>query len=154
VAAGALALQAALPAAGRDAELLLATRAAIRVAWPGFLLLHLIRAALDRPWRDWRGSRPACRAAGAQPHAAVLGLGAIVRRAALVAAVPLPRYLADPVGGAVASLWIIAGLTCAYAYVEPFLGRRWRSGFWIAAAIFLVPWTLAGGPRWPEGALN
>lgn len=159
----------------------LVIRSAAKAGWVVFLLLVLWQGVADTLARaavaGQRDSLPTQKclhgpeagqsgpASGTASGAAsgtgdTLPMGAILRRAALVCAVPLPRYLADPAGGIVAGAWLLVLVTWGYVYVEHFCRTRprwarWRGAYWAACAIFLAPWAFpAFSATWPpDGAL-
>lgn len=162
-----------------DLTLSLPLRSAAKAGWVVFLLLvlwqgvadTLARAALpgrltslsrprSREVQEVRGERQEGQTDTAAGPGAALPMGVILCRAALVCAVPLPRYLADPAGGIVAGAWLLVLVTWGYVYVEHFCRSRpqwarWRGAYWPAWAVFLAPWAFpALSATWPpDGAL-
>lgn len=128
-----------------------ALRGGLAAAWLTYLALVLLseaRRLVEAHRTQASSSSPApedqrlAAACGAQ-----LPWSEVIRRAALVAAVPLPRYLADPAGGSVVAVWLLMILCCGFVYLEhACLGRpgreRWLRRYWVAAALFLLPWAI------------
>jgi hypothetical protein len=81
--------------------------------------------------------------------AAKLKLGEIVDRSVAVSCVTLLRFLDDPAAHLVSAYWLVVGLLCGYALIEPSLGARFRRTYWIAAVLVLLPWGLGISPHWP-----
>ena len=154
-AAGAIAAQARAPFWAPEAVVWGITRAILGATWIGYLAISLA-GAVRRCVYDWRRRSAVQRVAILQSAREVRPLpwAEIIRRATLVAAVPLARYLGDPSGGSIAGWWLLIILVCGYVYVEHACGAgsRWARAYWLAAALFLVPWGVpAWSARWPPG---
>jgi hypothetical protein len=123
---------------------LLAARMGLKVAWLTILALAL-------------SYRNPASAGSAPPGRNGRGLAApeeTLQRALLVCAVPMQRYLLDPAGGVVASLWLMVLVLCGYAYIAHAWGHASVQArlYWSAWIVLLLPWGFPGlSAHWPPG---
>jgi hypothetical protein len=137
----------AIQALGSSPNPLHVARTVVGLAWLAYAVTTLVLVLGSSARRGFRDAPN--RTTVTPAPAARLKLIEIVDRCVAVSCVTLLRFLDDPAAHLVSAYWLVVGLVCGYALLEPSLGARLRRLYWIAAVLVLLPWGLGISPHWP-----
>jgi len=137
----------AIQAQGGSPSLLSVARTTVGVAWLAYAVAMALW--LVGGWARLRRGEVGAHSSGLSERAATHTFSEVLRRAAVVSWVTLPRFLDDPAAHVVVAFWVVLGLSCGYVFLEPVVTARYRRFYWMAAAVILLPWGLGISPHWP-----